>query len=189
MRTAVKLVFLLSFATSCVTMMSATPIIIDNGTFTGCSDTPTPTCQGWTLTRAAQGSNFQFFPGKASFGGEVPGDYDKISQVVSTTSGASYTIEFDLSSRSGVSGDVGPADFQVTWDGTAVFEDKGLTAFGPTPFSVTVTGTGSDTLAFQAFDMPAWYELSNVTVPEPSMLAMLIPALGFVEVLRRKFSR
>ena len=171
-------------------MMSATPIVT-NGTFAGCTDYHT--CPGWTFTQAGQGSNFQFFPDKASFGGETVGYYDQISQVLSTTSGASYTIEFDLASRSGVTGDVGPAAFQVTWDGTEVFQDKGLTAFGSTPFSVTVTGIGSDTLAFQGFDLPSWYELSNVNVnakvPEPSMLALLIPAFGFVEVLRRKLSR
>lgn len=186
MRSAVKLVFLVLFATSCVSMMSADVLNIQNGTFANCSGS----CTGWTFTPAAAGSDF-FFDGNgnAAFGGTAPGYYDQISQVVSTTSGTSYTLGFDLSNDG-----AGPglADFQVTWDNNVVL-DVGPSAFGTTPFSVTgLTGTGSDTLGFQAYQVPAYYYLSNVgaaTVPEPSMLAMLIPALGFAGLLRRKLAK
>ena len=76
----------------------------------------------------------------------------QISQVVSTTNGASYTIEFDLANRSNPNGP-GPADFQVIWDHTVVYDNAGVTTFGPTPSSVTVTGTGSDTLVFEGYQV------------------------------------
>lgn len=170
----------------------APPLTIINGTFAGCSGNAS--CTGWAFTPATYGSNFNFNgtnPNAANFGGTTATYYDQISQGVTTTAGSIYTFDFDLSNLLGVS--PGNADFKVTWNGTVIYDNAGRTAFGPTAISVTTgPATGTDVLAFQGYQLGSWFELSNVgnaTVPEPSMLALLIPALGFVEVLRRKLSR
>ena len=107
-----------------------------------------------------------------------------LSQSVSDTSGQVLNLTYWLA---GV-GD-NPSDFDATWDGS-VISGSAVTDFNSggtyTEFSFDVTATGSDTLAFNFRDDPAYMALDNVTlvsstaVPEPSSLPMLLAGLGLI---------
>jgi hypothetical protein len=150
----------------------------------------------WTLTNAATGSDFYFGTRYAEFAGTSAGYYDTISQTIGTQSGYEYTISFELQNNELTS----DADFQVLWNGIEVFDESGLSAddYGSyTLYTVTVDGTGSDTLSFAGYQVPSEYYLTDVTVstdgpvsgvtPEPSCFYLLgsgLVALG--GLMRRK---
>ena len=176
---------------------------------------------GWTQTTATNdtsnlamggvsGANYASFgayTGDASgaFNG-TQGDltyYDGISQTLSTTAGASYTLTFSLMNEDIVlppppcSGDgcgppadfvhangltQGPAnyDFLIFWNGLDTPLDEitpGNGAF--TQYTYTVTGTGSDQLSFYGYNNPSAFDLTDVSVsadadsPEPSSFLFL----------------
>jgi hypothetical protein len=146
----------------------------------------------WTFTPAASGSDFFYetFPGDtyAAFGGLSTGYYDTIAQTLSTQSGQSYTLSFLIANDYGTQ----DADFQTLWDGVEVGDVSGINWFGYTEYTFDVTGTGGDTLSFEGYQVPSWYNLTDVSVsttatPEPSSLYLLgtgLVALG--GLVRRK---
>jgi hypothetical protein len=178
---------LLFFAAFCSSSLLATPLIT-NGDFTNCWG---QTCSGWTLTDAARGSDFSFVPGVAEFGGSATGYYDTISQTLNTVSGANYILTFDLSNRIA---SLWGGDFRVLWDGRQVLDVSAVRSFGSTPFTIDVTGTGSDSLSFAGYQKTGWFGLRDVSLtgaavpaPEPSTLILLLPCLGAAAVLRKRF--
>ena len=171
--------------------------LLTNGSF------ETGDFSGWT-----QGGNFEFsqvvsgpfyvYSGAqdgtfyATFG--PVGSDGTISQTVSDTAGAGYTLSFWLNA---VGDD--PSHFAVFWNGTDLMDQMDPNTGGNwTQFSFNVTGTGSDTVTFAFQDDPAYIALDNVslspagtgTTPEPSSILLLgsgVLALG--GVVRRKLTR
>jgi hypothetical protein len=134
----------------------------------------------WTFTPAADGSDF--FIGTngnsewsldtlsaedglnyATFGA-IGVDFDYISQTLSTAPGTNYTVSFWLNNQDSIS--EGASYFSAYWDGTDIGPDinPDSAEFGWTQFSYTVTGTGSDTVAFGGLNVPAFIALDNVSV-------------------------
>jgi hypothetical protein len=151
----------------------------------------------WTFTPAPSGSDFFYGagptfgafspPNSANFGAVGAFD-DEISQVLATTPGASYTISFELAHDSTNAEN----DFSVTFGGTTVFSIVNTAEFGYTLETVTGVATSSSTtLAFFGREVPAWYDLDNVSVvptPEPptwSMMLVGFAGLGFAGYRRR----
>jgi hypothetical protein len=117
-----------------------------------------------------------------------------LSQTITDTAGAQYTVSFWFASV----GD-NPSDFSASWDGTALLSlSNPNTGSNWSEFTYTVTGTGSDTLSFSFRDDPAYMALDNVSVtensgqsvPEPSSwLLMGSGVLGLGGMVRRKLRR
>jgi hypothetical protein len=170
--------------------------LVNNGSF------ETGDFTGWT-----EGGNFEFsqvvsgafyvYTGAqdgqfyATFG--PVGSDGTISQTISDTAGAGYTLSFWLAAA----GD-DPSHFAVFWNGTDLMDEMDPNTGGNwTQFSFNVQGTGSDTLTFAFQDDPEYIALDNVSVspaggttPEPSSIMLLgtgVLALG--GMARRKLGR
>jgi hypothetical protein len=86
---------------------------------------------------------------------------DELSQVLATTPGATYTLSFELAHDSTNNEN----DFSVQFGGGTVFSLVNSAAFDYTLETLTVTATSSSTtLAFFGREVPAWYELDDVSV-------------------------
>jgi hypothetical protein len=151
----------------------------------------------WTLTSAPSGPGFFVGPGLpdrplpytyvsppnvANFGATGSFD-DTLSQTLSTTPGAVYTLSYYLAHNETDSEN----DFSVSWGGSVIPGSVLLNAaaFPFTVYSFTVTATSSSTvLSFSGREVPAEYGLDNVSVTqirEPASLSLLgIGAAGLV---------
>ena len=192
-------IFKLKFVCAAVIALSAgggiaSANLINNPGF----ETPTPKepFAGWTTTPAASGSFFdvdQFVAHSGSlgafFGGVTVGSYDSISQTFATTAGSFYIVSFWLENL----GDP-PSDFRVLFGGNLVLDELNATAFPYTQFTFSLLATGSSTtLEFQAYHVPSYFGLDDVSVtnsvPDASSTAMLLGlALSGLSFLRRKLS-
>jgi hypothetical protein len=131
---------------------------------------------GWTVS-----SNFYFFDGGAYLEGST-GEQGALSQVVTGATG-SLTLSFDLLTTYGYAA--------ASWNGNVVNIVYGASPL--THYSVTVFGTGHDTLKFLGENLPSYNELSNVSltdnaapVPEPETYGMLLGGLGLLGVVARR---
>lgn len=164
--------------------------LVLNGGFD--ANTPADTAPlDWTLTLAASGPGFFVAPGLtnrplsytyvsapnvANFGATGAFD-DTLSQTLSTTPGAIYTLSYDLAHNETDSAN----DFSVSWGGSVIPGSVLVNAaeFAFTVYSFTVTATSTSTvLSFSGREVPAEYGLDNVSVtqnviPEPASLSLL----------------
>lgn len=117
-----------------------------------------------------------------------------ITQLLATTAGASYTLEFDVYNTATQN-----AAFEVFFDGASVF------SFANTPYNwahLTFNGlaasTGSTALTFSARNDPSFIRLDNVvvnadsashSVPEPSSTALALLAVGLALVAMRRSAK
>jgi hypothetical protein len=122
---------------------------------------------GWTLIPAASGSLANVVhsvphSGSWAFGfaGSTVGSYDTLQQAIATKPGVQYNLSFWLANNS-LSG----SDFQVLWNGVVVY-DNSSPAFLYTKFSLTVVGTGSDTLSFRGYNLPGVYALDDIVLTQ-----------------------
>ena len=154
----------------------------------------------WVFTPAASGSAFSVdgrgsgAPGGGAnvvwFGGMTVGSYDTVSQALTTTPGQLYNLTFWLDTSLNHS----VADFRVLWDGVVMYDDPAGTdlahQFPYTLIAVrSLTGTGSDTLAFQGYNVPQGDKFDLVDLeaaPEPaSWVLTCIGALALAWRRRR----
>jgi len=82
----------------------------------------------WNVTYAATGSNlvvwhFGYNGDNAAMFYDQDSEYDSISQTLTTTSAAKYTLTFWLSDAIGDGPDSG-TDFQALWDGTLLLDQN-----------------------------------------------------------------
>ncbi len=178
--------------------------IVLNGDFDANSPPEGTAPVDWTLTPAASGSDFFVGPGptfgafsapnSANFG--AVGDFDdELSQVLATTPGVFYTLTYELAHDETDAEN----DFSVTWGGVTIPGSALLNSasFGYTLFSFSglEATSSSTTLAFFGREVPAWYDLDNVSVssiPEPASLLLLGSALlglaGYAKARSRRAS-
>jgi subtilase family serine protease len=99
--------------------------------------------------------------------GEFP-DAGSLSQTVATTAGQQYLVSFWLTSAA-YQGSTTPNSFAANWDGSALFFETNLPAFGWTNMQYTVTASGSSaTLEFDFNNTPAAFGLDDVSVESVS---------------------
>jgi Carbohydrate binding domain/PEP-CTERM motif len=147
-------------------------------------DFETGTFSGWTASANSYPMYIVESPvqGSSTYAAQIAGytyDPDTLSQVVSDTSGQEYVLSFwvDQTPYDETSANI---TLDVDWDGSTVFSQVVPTSPGYQNYTVTVTGTGSDTLEFLSANNPGFTYLDNVSlapVPEPSTWTMLL--LGF----------
>lgn len=132
-----------------------------------------------------------YAPNSANFGAVGSSD-DVLSQTLTTVPGRTYTISFELAHDSTNSEN----DFSAWWGTTNLLNLVNTSAFGYTLETFTATATGTFTvLQFDGREVPAWYDLDNVSVtssiPEASTWAMMLAGfagLGFVVFRARRTS-
>jgi hypothetical protein len=152
---------------------------------------------GWDVTLATQGSNLGLvsIPHTGAeatrFLASNPGDFDVLAQTFTTVSGQPFDFSFFLLANFGLgdSSTLAPsatgtlfdpaADLQVLWDGQLVLDVPAASSsnFNYTNFTFHEVGTGSDTIAFQGYNIPGAYLIDDVSVtstaPEPATWTML----------------
>jgi hypothetical protein len=144
---------------------------------------------GWTASANSYPMYIVAAPteGGSAYAAQIAGytfNPDTLSQVVSDTSGQSYTLSFWVY-QSPPNLTASDTSFNVDWNGT-VFTQPIPSGIGYQNYTVTVTGTGLDNLTFVAANNPGFTYLDNVSlstgVPEPSTWAMMLAGfagLGF----------
>lgn len=113
-----------------------------------------------------------------------------LQQTLADVSGQAYTLSFDFGTQAQDSN-----EFVVTWDGSTVYD--GLAAYSATNTLSTVdfnvTGTGSDSLQFTAYNQSNFLTgFDNVSLspatptPEPITTVFMSASAFTVAMLRRK---
>ena len=161
--------------------------LVQNGDFAGCTGT---TCSPWIFVPAAEGSEFEFLLGSADFFGTSPGNYNSLSQTITTTPGNSYTISFNLNVDDPTTNQGFVVDF-----GTSQLLNL-LNTGTSKLYTFDVDASGSSTaLDFMGYNVPSNTFLSEVSVtpdevatPVPAALPLFATGLGALGLLgwRRK---
>jgi hypothetical protein len=88
-----------------------------------------------------------------------------LSQAVSTAAGQQYLVSFWLTSVADSSGDTAPNSFAAQWNGSTLYEQTNLDAFGWTNLQYVVPATSSSsTLEFELNQVPGAFGLDDVSV-------------------------
>ena len=157
---------------------------------------------GWTTT-SGSGIELRNAVAGNSFDGGNYVELDSynnssMSQAVTTTAGALYTLSFAYSAREGIAYASNP--IQALWNGSSVatVSADGTAQSGNVwnIYSYTVTGTGHDTLTFAALGtndtLGGSLDAVSLTaaVPEPSTWALMLGGMGLIGFsLRRRNAR
>lgn len=154
---------------------------------------------GWALNAGTFNTANNLFPNSGlnalQFGNLDAQGLAGISQTIADVPGASYSVSFFVFDA-GAGGDAGSLFNAVLNSVTQVSESNGPASY--TQFSYNFTGTGSDTIGFQAQTNPAEWYLDDVVVlgpqpgqavPEPGTLGLTFLALMLSGVLYARKSR
>ena len=184
---------LLGVAAAAAAMIAASGVANANLVVNGGFETGDLT--GWTQSgnTAFMGvSDFNPHSGTYSaFAGPV-GPRGFLSQTLTTTVGAGYTISFWLYNDGG-----DPNEFDIEWNAATLYDETNLPGFPYTQYTFEVIGTGSDMLTLGFMQEPGYLYLDDVdvsvtAVPEPGSLALLGAALagfGITRGRRRRTAR
>jgi hypothetical protein len=144
----------------------------EDGNFTGWATlTPGPASELFVNTQNPHSGSYSAFFGAAG------GVDDSISQLVTTTAGQQYTVDFWVKNDG-----AGTNDFNAYWNGTKILALTNQNAFGWTEYTFTETATGANTtIMFGAGNVTSFYQLDDITVlptaggpvPEPATLLLL----------------
>jgi subtilase family serine protease len=110
----------------------------------------------------------------------LPGDpaVGSLSQNVATAPGRQYLVSFWLTSVADSSGDTTLNSFAARWNGSALYDQTNLNAFGWTNLQFVVPATtASTTLEFDFDNVPAGFGLDDVsvgTVPAPALQSVTL---------------
>lgn len=153
---------------------NANAAIVTNGSF------ETGDFTGWTTNPVSFPIYIVTSPvANGTYAAQIAG-YDSglntLSQTITTTVGQNYLLSFSYYQVMEL-----PNFLGVTWNGASVYSATNDLVSGYQGVVATVTGTGSDSLMFTAYNNPAYTYLDNVTlsaVPEPATWAMMLVGFG-----------
>ncbi len=154
----------------------------ETGDFSDWSTSIDPVFDGVDVLQPHSGSFAAFFgnPGASM-----------ISQMLVTTPGTVYSIDFWLQAEADVLGASAPNAFSFNWNGGAA--ELALTdspAFGYTHYSFLLQATAATTqLAFTFANTPAFWDFDDVSVsaaPEPGSATLVALACGLVALTLRR---
>jgi hypothetical protein len=116
--------------------------------------------------------------------------FGSLTQLLATTPGNSYDIDFWLSNAGGTDSTI-PNAFNVYWDGTLISAGVDLPAFGYTNYHLEdfPAGPTPTVLQFAFYNGPGFFYLDDVSVsavPEPSTLLLLCSGLLGLVSFRKK---
>ncbi len=144
----------------------------------------TAQCSGSVCNRVAFTNNNGMVPYAGNdffmFGNLTASGSAGLSQTLTTSPGGNYILSFAWST-SGLD-TLSDQSYQVLWDGNVV--DSFSPTNGPTPWalvSLSVTGTGSDTLVIEGFRNNGYNGIDNVSVtaaPEPVTWVLMMVGVG-----------
>jgi alpha-tubulin suppressor-like RCC1 family protein len=83
-----------------------------------------------------------------------------LSQTLFTAPGTNYALSFWLNSPDGEV----PNEFQVSWNGTTIFDQTNLPALGWTNIVLQVAATGSDTVRFGARNDNSYFGIDDISL-------------------------
>jgi hypothetical protein len=142
---------------------------------------------GWTPTPAGSGSLFGVDSGgahsgtyEAYFGGITVGSFDSISQSLATSAGGLYQLSFWLAND----GDP-PNEFRALFNGVVVTDIIDGTAFGYTQIVIPnlLATSSSTTLEFQAYHVPSFFRLDDISVDQTGSSISGVPDAGAAALL------
>ncbi|HVK42873.1 MAG TPA: PEPxxWA-CTERM sorting domain-containing protein [Phenylobacterium sp.] len=150
---------------------------------------------GWTTNAVSYPQNIVSNPVRDGlFAAQIEGyahGPNTLSQLVSTTSGQSYSLSFWYLQSAYV-----PNGLSVSWNGSNIFSSTNELLGAYQQFSATVLGSGSDALVFTAYNDSSFTFLDAVSVfgavsavPEPATWAMMIVGFGAAGSMARRSRR
>jgi len=163
--------------------------LLTNGSFETGDFSNWSTINNSAFLTADNGSSALFTPYDGNYYALFGGSGDSINQILATTPGATYDINFWINDK------YGSSDFVVNWNSTILSElpttyNSGLANNGWVNFDFQVTATSASTdLAFIdksgiAFGLDA---VSVTPVPEPGTLALAgLGSLGLLALRQRR---